>query len=139
MTSTHNRSSLGPLGSLARSLTTNAVLAITAAVGGLLVLGLTSASAGVYDAVTEKDGIAGFDQPVLDQAIAWRTPLADHLSPGSPTWAADRHDDHRRRHHARDGVAVAVRTPLILMVIAVAGSLAFTNVGKAIVGRTGRR
>ena len=55
MTSTHNRSSLGPLGSLARSLTTNAVLAITATVGGLIILGLTAAGAGIYDAVAEKD------------------------------------------------------------------------------------
>ena len=79
MTSTHNNSSLGPLGSLTRSLTSNALLAITATVGGLVILGLTAASAGIYDAVAEKDGISGLDQPALNQVIAWRTPLANRL------------------------------------------------------------
>jgi undecaprenyl-diphosphatase len=105
-------------------------------VGGLVILGLTAASAGVYDAVAEKDGISGLDQPALDQVIAWRTPLANQLFTvfthlGGPLYMTL--------------IAGAVTllmvwrwrslTPLILMIIAVAGSLAFTNVGKAIVGR----
>jgi membrane-associated phospholipid phosphatase len=136
VTSTHNSSSLGPLRPLARYLTTNALLAVTASVGGLLILGLTAASAGVYDAVAEKDGISGLDQPALDQVIAWRTPLANPLFTvfthlGGPLYMAL--------------IAGAVTllmlwrwrslTPLILMIIAIAGSLTFTNVGKAIVGR----
>ena len=63
MTSTYNSSNLGPLGSLTRSLKTNALLAATAIVGGLVILGLTAAGAGIYDAVAEKDGISGLDQP----------------------------------------------------------------------------
>ena len=55
------------------------MLVITAAVGGLLVLGLTAASSEVYEAVAEKNGVAGLDQPALDQAIPWRTPLIDQL------------------------------------------------------------
>jgi hypothetical protein len=89
---------------------------------------------GVYDAVAEKDGISGLDRPVLDQAIAWRTPLANQLFTvfthlGGPLYMTV--------------IAGAVTlsmvwrwrslTPLILMIIAVAGSLSFTNVGKAIV------
>jgi hypothetical protein len=69
VTSTHSSSNLGPLGSLARCLTTNALLAITAIVGGPVILGLTAASAGIYDAVAEKDGISGLDQPTLDHPL----------------------------------------------------------------------
>ncbi|HEX3198933.1 MAG TPA: phosphatase PAP2 family protein [Propionibacteriaceae bacterium] len=126
----------GPLGPLARYLTTNALLAVTAIAGGLVILGLTAASAGVYDAVAEKNGISGLDQPALNQVIAWRTPLANQLFTvfthlGGPLYMTL--------------IAGAVTllmawrwrslTPLILMIIAVAGSLAFTKVGKAIVGR----
>ena len=112
------------------------MLAITAAVGGLLVLGLTSASAWVYDAVAEKDGVAGLDRPVLDQAIAWRTPLLDRLV----TWFTDLGGFIGMTIIAAAITVLMVwrwrsRTPLILMVIAVAGSLTFTYVGKAIVGR----
>ena len=84
MTSTRTSLDRGPLGPLARYLTTNALLAVTAIAGGLLILGLTAASAGVYDAVAEKNGISGLDQPALNQVIAWRTPLANQLSPYSP-------------------------------------------------------
>jgi membrane-associated phospholipid phosphatase len=114
----------------------NALLAVTAIAGGLVILGLTAASAGVYDAVAEKDGVSSLDQPALDQVIAWRTPLADQLLTvfthlGGPL--------------GMTLIASAVTllmvwrwrslTPPILMIIAVAGSLTFTNVGKAIVGR----
>ena len=79
MTSTRTSSSLGPVGLLARHFRTNALLAVTATVGGLVILGLTAAGAGVYDAVAEKDGISALDQPALNQVIAWRTPLANQL------------------------------------------------------------
>ena len=81
MTSTRT-SRLGPLGSLKRYFSSNTLLAITASVGGLVILGLTAVSAGIYDAVAEKDGISGLDQPALKQVIAWRTPLANHLWTG---------------------------------------------------------
>lgn len=126
----------GPVQPLKRDLTPHTLLAVTAIVGGLVILGLTTASALVYDAVAEKDGISGLDRPVLDQVIAWRTPLANQLFTvfthlGGPLYMTV--------------IAGAVTllmvwrwrslTPLILMIIAVAGSLSFTNVGKAIVGR----
>jgi hypothetical protein len=53
MTSTRTSLDRGPLGPLARYLTTNAL--VTAIAGGLVILGLTAASAGVYDAVAEKN------------------------------------------------------------------------------------
>jgi undecaprenyl-diphosphatase len=126
----------GPLRPLARYLSTHAALAVTASVGALVILGLTAASAWVYDAVAEKDGISGPDRPTLDHVIALRTPLANQLFTvfthlGGPLYMTL--------------IASAVTllmvwlwrslTPLILMIIAVAGSLTFTKVGKAIVGR----
>jgi hypothetical protein len=136
MTSARTSAGPGPSAPLKRYLMTNALRAVTATVGGLVIPGLTAVSAGVYDAVAEKDGIAGLDQPALDQVIAWRTPFADRIFTvfthlGGPLYMTL--------------IAGAVTllmlwrwrslTPLILMIIAVAGSLTFTKVGKAIVGR----
>jgi undecaprenyl-diphosphatase len=112
------------------------VLVLTAVVGGAIVLGLTAVSAGVYDAVVDKDGVAGLDQPALDQAIAWRTPLDERIL----TWFT--HLGGPLGMTIIAGLITAAMTwrwrswtPSILMVVAVAGSLTFTEVGKAIVGR----
>jgi hypothetical protein len=88
MTSTRTSSSLGPVGLLARHLRTNALLAVTAIVGGLIILGLTAAGAGVYDAVAEKDGISALDQPALNQMIACVRRLPISSSPCSPILVA---------------------------------------------------
>jgi membrane-associated phospholipid phosphatase len=121
---------------LAQLVSAHAVLAITAAVGAVLVTGFTIAGAEVYEAVTEDEGVAGLDRPVLDLAIRLRSARLDraltgftHL--GGPT-----------------GMTILAsmitllmvwrwrsRTPLILMIMAVAGSLLITLVGKAVVGR----
>lgn len=121
---------------LARTLSAHAVLFVTAAVGLVLVVVLTVAGAGIYEAVVDHDGIAGFDQPVLEQAIRQRTATNTLLV----TWFT----------HLGGPVGMTIiaslitvamvwrwrsRTPLILMVIAVAGSLIMTTVGKVIVGR----
>jgi membrane-associated phospholipid phosphatase len=113
-----------------------AVLIITAMIGGVLVMGLTAAGAGVYDAVAEKDGVSGLDRPVLNQAISWRTSLNDRLI----TWFT-----HLGGPVGMTIIAAVVTilmvwrwrtvTPAILMIIAVAGSLTFTHVGKAVVRR----
>ena len=58
---------------LAATISAHSVLYITASVGLALVIGLTAAGAGIYDAVVEHDGISGLDQPALDQSIAYRT------------------------------------------------------------------
>ena len=121
---------------LAQLVSAHAVLAITAAVGAVLVTGFTVAGAEVYEAVTEDEGVAGLDRPVLDLAIRLRSARLDraltgftHL--GGPT-----------------GMTIIAsmitllmvwrwrsRTPLILMIMAVAGSLLITLVGKAVVSR----
>jgi undecaprenyl-diphosphatase len=112
------------------------VLLLTAVVGGALAVALTAVAAEVYDAVTEADGIAGLDQPVLDQAIAWRSPGLDHAvtlytDVGGPV--------------GMPIVATVLtllmvwrwrsRTPLVLVLIAAVGSLAMTTTGKALIGR----
>ena len=136
MTSARIRPGFRRLAPLTRYISTHAVLAVTASVGGLVILGLTAASAAIYDAVAEKDGISSLDRPALDQVIAWRTPLANRIFTGFT---------HLGGPLLMTLIASAVTllmvfrwrslTPLILMIIAVAGSLTFTNVGKAIVGR----
>jgi undecaprenyl-diphosphatase len=112
------------------------VLVVTALIGAGLVTGLTAAGAEVYEAVEEGDGIAGLDRPALEGALAVRTPAAARLvttfthlgGPVGMTVIA----------LALTAVLVWRRrswTPLLLMVLAVAGSLLFTTVGKAVVGR----
>jgi undecaprenyl-diphosphatase len=125
-----------PARRLARSVSAHGVLYLTALVGLVLVGALTAVGAAVYDAVTEDDGVAALDQPALQLALRWRSPGLDrgltaftHL--GGPTGMT---------------IIAAVitlvmvwrwrsRTPLVLMVIAVAGSLLITVVGKNEVGR----
>jgi undecaprenyl-diphosphatase len=121
---------------LARWTAARGVLVVTAVVGGVLAVLLTVASAGVYDAVTENDGVAGLDQPVLDQAVRWR-------SPGLDTAVTAFTD-------VGGGIGMPVlvvvvvglmvwrwrsRTPLVLAAIAAAGSLAMTTAGKDLIGR----
>jgi undecaprenyl-diphosphatase len=104
------------------------VLVVTAAVGLAIVAGITSVAEDVYESVADKNGLTVVDQPVLDQAVAWRSPGVDdavtaYTDLGGPI-----------------GMPVMVvfwrsRTPVVLMVIAALGSLAMTVVGKDFVGR----
>jgi membrane-associated phospholipid phosphatase len=121
---------------LARWTAARWVLVGTAAVGGVLAVVLTSVSAEVYEAVTENDGVAGLDQPVLDQAVQWRSPGLNEAvtaftdvggTVGMPVLAT---------------VVVLTMvfrwrswTPLVLALIAAAGSLAMTVSGKELIGR----
>lgn len=97
---------------------------------------LTVASAEVYEAVTEEDGIATLDQPALDAAVALRSPWLNgaataftHLGGpvGMPILAAC----------AVLAFTVVRRsfTPFILMVVAAGGSLLMTVLGKDAIGR----
>ena len=127
---------LRQMSELARHASAQSVLLLTIGIGGVLVVGLTAASASVYEAVAEKDGVSGLDDPVLNQAISWRTPLNARLI----TWFTYLGGPTGMTILATClTVAMVLRwrsiTPLILMVCAVAGSLSFTMVGKAVVGR----
>ena len=72
-------------GRLAQYTSRHTVLVLTAIVGGVLVAGLTAASAGVLDAVAGKDGVASLDQPVLNQAIDLRNPRDERILTWLPT------------------------------------------------------
>jgi membrane-associated phospholipid phosphatase len=121
---------------LGRVMSAHGVLAVTASVGLVLVLALVLAAGEIYDAVQESDGVAGLDRPVLDRALTARSPGLDagltfftHLGgPLGMTLIA--------------GTITAAmvwrwrsRTPLVLMLVTVAGSLLATTVGKDAVGR----
>ncbi|KGN39864.1 phosphatase PAP2 family protein [Knoellia aerolata] len=114
----------------------NVALLLTAGVGLALVWGFTAATAEVYEDVVDRDGIAAVDQPVLDAAVAARTPfrseLATHFTDlGGPV--------------VMPVVAVVVAvglallwrrwTPVVLMAIAGLGSLAMTVSGKQLTAR----
>ena len=100
-------------------------------------IGLMIGAAGIHDAVSEADGISGLDKPVLEWAISLRTPALDFwvtaftnlgrtvpmvLIAGTLTLALFLR--YRRR------------TLWVLMLVAAAGSISFTLVGKALVGRS---
>lgn len=105
--------------------------------GGGAVLALAVAgSAEVYDDVQDGDGVAGFDEPVLDAAVGLRSPGLDqaitfYTDLGGVVWAPVL--------TTLLVVAMALLwrswTPVVLMVVAVAGSLAMTTVGKVVVAR----
>ncbi|MCW2811399.1 MAG: putative lipid phosphate phosphatase YodM [Friedmanniella sp.] len=121
---------------LRRVASAQAVLLVTAGVGLLLVAGATLAGLGVYDAVAEHDGVAGFDRPVLNEAISLRNARLDSVLTGFT---------HLGGPAGMTVIAAIItalmvwrwrsRTPLVLMLLAVAGSLTMTLVGKAAVGR----
>jgi membrane-associated phospholipid phosphatase len=111
-------------------------LVLIAVIGGVFATALTGVSAEIYDAVEEGDGVTGLDRPALDTAIRLRTPLADHIA----TWFTNLGGPVGMTILATVvTVAMALawrsRTPLVLMVIAVAGSLSMTTIGKVLVGR----
>jgi membrane-associated phospholipid phosphatase len=121
---------------LGRSVSSHGVLAITATVGGVLVILLTALAGGIYDSVAEGDGISAFDRPVLNEAISGRSGTLDTIL----TWFTHLGGPLGMTFIAASITAVMVwrwrsRTPLILMLITVAGSLTLTLVGKGLVGR----
>ena len=124
------------VGRLAPRISAHGVLYATLLVGLVIVLAFAAAGAEIYEAVAENDGISQLDRPALDLAIALRTATSTKLVTGFT--------------HLGGAVGMTViaatltlamtwrwrsRTPLVLMLIATAGSLLMTSVGKAVVGR----
>jgi undecaprenyl-diphosphatase len=114
----------------------NLAFVFFAAIAGLAMVGLTAVAHKVQENVVDHDGITAIDQPVLDAAVALRSPgLDDAITSytdvggpvGMPVLAA-----------VAVVILVAVRrrwTPVVLVGIAAVGSLAMTLVGKGLVGR----
>ena len=114
----------------------HAALLITLAAGLVPAVLLTLGSAEVYESVTESEGVARLDQPLLDAALALRSPDLDTAvtaftnlggSIGMPILAAA----------AVAAMAVKWRswTPVLLVAAAAAGSLLMTVAGKELIGR----
>lgn len=97
---------------------------------------MVAASAEVYENVQESDDLAGLDQPALDAVVDLRTPALDQLITsythlGGIVWAPI------ATGLLIVGLALLWRswTPVVLMLVATAGSLAMTSVGKVVVAR----
>ncbi|MCJ1709637.1 phosphatase PAP2 family protein [Clavibacter michiganensis subsp. phaseoli] len=119
-----------------RALGPYAALVITLLVGLALAVGLSAIAAQVYDNVTDADGVAGLDKPMLAFMIGIRTPWLDDAATAYTDVA---------------GVVImpiiavvtmlflAIRrrswTPIILVIAAGGGSLLLTIAGKEIIGR----
>jgi membrane-associated phospholipid phosphatase len=112
-------------------------LVLILAIGAAIAATTTWLASETYEAVTEADGVAALDRPVLDAMVHLRSPAADALATaytniagtiGMPILAAT------------TMAALALRrrswTPVILVVAAAAGSLLMTIAGKDLTGRT---
>lgn len=121
---------------LARWTSPHAALLITLAMGLIPALLLTVGSAELYESVSESDGVARLDEPVLHAAQALRSPVLDGTvtaftnlagAVGMPLLALA----------ATAAMALRWRswTPVMLVVSAAAGSLLMTVAGKDLIGR----
>lgn len=107
-----------------------------AGIGLVLAVLLTWASGEIYDSVEDADGAASFDRPALNYALGLRDPSLD----SAVTWFT-----HLGGPLGMTIIASLITvfmvwrwrawTPLVLMLIAVAGSLTLTSVGKNLIGR----
>jgi membrane-associated phospholipid phosphatase len=138
---THWRTRLGHrLAQLAKWLgdvvTPYGTLLITLAVGAGIAFALSLLAVGVYDSVTDENGIAGIDRPVLNAIMAIRSPGADAVvtaftnlagTVGMPVIAV------------AALVILSIRrrswTPTVLILAAGVGSLLMTVAGKLLIGR----
>ncbi|MDQ0756600.1 phosphatase PAP2 family protein [Arthrobacter sp. B3I4] len=125
------------VGRISRALGPHAALILTLAIGAALAASLTAVFAQVYESVVEADGVAGLDHPVLAAAKTLRSPELDIVTTGYTDVGGT---------IGMPILAVTVMTilalrrrswtPVILIVVAGAGSLLMTIAGKSLVGRT---
>lgn len=114
----------------------HAALIITLAIGLLIAMTLSVIAAQVYDAVTDADGVAGLDRPLLNTMMSLRSPWLDGFATGytdvagpigMPILAVS----------ALLVLSIRRRswTPTILIAAAGIGSLLMTIAGKDLIGR----
>ena len=115
---------------------TELALLVTLALALVLAVGGTMLAGEIYEAVAEGNGIAQLDQPALGWILAARTPdvnaiIATFSASGGQLWMTI------LTAAALTVVCLVWRrwTPLVLMLIAVGGSLAMTVAGKRLTGR----
>ncbi|WP_336921301.1 phosphatase PAP2 family protein [Aquipuribacter sp. SD81] len=97
---------------------------------------MVAAAEEIYEAVQDGDDLAAVDQPLLDTFLAWRTPELDravtlYTDLGGTVWAPV----FTLLLVVGLGVLWRSWTPVVLMVVATAGSLTMTSVGKVVVAR----
>lgn len=114
----------------------NSALVITLVIGMSAVVVLTLIAAQVYDAVTDKDGVAGLDLPILNAAIQLRSPALNAFAIGYTDIAGPI----GMPIIAVLGILVLALyrrswTPVILIAAAGTGSLLMTIAGKDLIGR----
>ncbi|HOC12947.1 MAG TPA: phosphatase PAP2 family protein [Propionicimonas sp.] len=111
-------------------------LLVTGGVGIAVFTALILASAWVYDAVVDADGVSGLDRPVLDWALGVRTPAAEY-------WVTAFTNLGKTVPMVILGLILTSligwrwrrRTAWVLMLVASAGSVTFTIVSKAMIAR----
>ena len=124
------------VGRVAAWSTANLAFVVFAVIALVLIALLVEGIEQVYENVTDRDGLAGFDQPVLDWMVDRRTPGLDSAMTaftdlggaiGMPIIASV----------AVIAIALWRRswTPVVVTVIAAAGSVAMTVVGKDMIDR----
>lgn len=111
-------------------------LIVTLVVGAIIAFSLTVAAARVYDAVTDRDGVAGLDRPLLNLALRGRSPTLDTVVTGLTDVAGP---------IGMPIIAIIALlilglrrrswTPVTLVAAAGIGSLLMTIAGKDIIGR----
>ena len=122
---------------ISRAIGAQPALLIGLIIGLGLAVGLTLLFAQIYDAITDDDGVAGLDLPLLHWAVAHRSPVLDAVITGYTDIGGV---------YGMPIIAVAIAlvlslhrrswTPAILIVAAGGGSLLMTVVGKNLFGRT---
>ncbi|HQY98730.1 MAG TPA: phosphatase PAP2 family protein [Propionicimonas sp.] len=111
-------------------------LLITGAVGIAVFTAMILASAWVYDAVVDADGVSGLDRPILDRALSARTPASEF-------WVTAFTNLGKTAPMVVLGLTLTSliwwrwrrRTAWVLMLVASAGSVTFTIVSKAMIAR----
>lgn len=109
---------------------------VTLTVGFALCAVFAALAAQVYDAVTEGDGVAALDQPVLDVVLRLRTPALTRVA----VWFTNLGGTLPMVMLVAVVAAVLARTrrsvePLVVAAITAAGSVSLTVIGKAVIGR----
>lgn len=111
-------------------------LILTLAIGAVIAFALSLGAVGVYDAVTDEDGVAGIDRPLLDAILTIRDPQADAFITGFTDLAGT---IGMPLIASVSLIVLSLRrrswTPLVLVVAAGAGSLLMTVAGKVLIGR----
>ncbi|QLQ17048.1 MAG: phosphatase PAP2 family protein [Micropruina sp.] len=112
------------------------LLVVVLAVAAGLFAGAVMMAGEIYESVMEQDGVYVFDQPLMTWVMAHRNPslspgIALFSDSGGPVWMPV------IGAVAALAMCLAWRrwTPLVLLLLGAAGSLALTVVGKRLVGR----